>query len=530
MQHLNGDIPDASALADIPPTVAAALAKAMAKYPADRFDSDTSFARALTTAVSMRVVTDETGMALSAISERSVAVLPFANMSPDPENEYFSDGMTEEIINALAHVPDLRVAARTSAFAFKGTNADIKEIGRKLNVATVLEGSVRKAGNTLRITAQLVKVSDGYHLWSERYDREMGDVFAIQDEIAHAIADILKVKLADTYADSIQKSGTANLEAYTLYLKGRYCWNRRTAKQLEAGIGYFEQAIRVDDSYALAYAGLADSYSLLGFYRHLSSPEALKKVSWAAERAIGIDGSLAEAYNALAYAKFIFAWDWAAAEQHFKKALELNPLYATALHWYAELLLALGRFEEAREYMDRGHALDPMSLSIGTGVGWVSYFMGHYQDAIAQYRNVLKIDPGFVILPWFLGPAFMENGMYTPAIAFYNERLEHSKGHAGLLSHLGYAQAVASHAEPALEILHQLEERSTREHIPADYLALVHMGLGNVDRALDYYEQAFDERCWNLVFLNVDPVYNSVRGEARFRRLIEKMEFPAGRE
>jgi len=528
MQHITGDIPDVSVLrSDVPPQIATALAKAMAKHASDRFDTATEFARAIITPLSLHVTSLET-VAAAEVSDQSVAVLPFTNMSADPENEYFSDGMTEEIINALAHVPGLRVAARTSSFAFKGTSSDIKEIGRKLNVATVLEGSVRKAGNTLRITAQLVKITDGYHLWSERYDREMGDVFAIQDEIAHSIADVLKVRLADTYADTVQKSGTANLEAYTLYLKGRYCWNRRTVKQLEAGIGFFEQAIAVDESYALAYAGLADSYSLLGFYRHLSSPEALGKVRWAAKRAIDIDGSLAEAYNALAYAEFIFAWDWTGAERHFKKALELNPFYATALHWYAELLLALGRFDEAREHMNRGHALDPMSLSIGTGVGWVDYFVGNYQEAIQQYLNVLKIDPAFVILPWFLGPAYVENGMLTPAIAFYNERLAHSKRHAGLLSHLGYAQAVATHTGSALEILHQLEERSKREHIPADYLALVQLGLGNVDRALDYYEKAFDERCWNLVFLNVDPVYDSLRGEARFARLIEKMKFPGG--
>ncbi len=526
MQHITGDIPDVSALRpDVPPQIAAALARAMAKEPSERFDTATEFARAIMGSLPNRVTSMETEAAAGA-SEQSVAVLPFTNMSADPENEYFSDGMTEEIINALAHVPDLQVAARTSSFAFKGTNADIKEIGRKLNVATVLEGSVRKAGNTLRIMAQLVKVADGYHLWSERYDREMGDVFAIQDEIAHAIAATLKVKLADTHAARLLRS-TNNLEAYTLYLKGRYCWNQRTAKQLEAGIGYFEQAITVDGSYALAYAGLADSYSLLGFYRHLSSEEALDKVCEAAAKAIEIDGSLAEAYNSLAYAKFIFAWDWTDAERQFRKALELNPDYPTALHWYAELLLAMGRFEEAGEHMNRGHALDPMSLSIGTGVGWVSYFMGNYQAAIDQYLNVLQIDPGFVILPWFLGPAYVENGMFTPAIAFYNERLTHSKGHAGLLSHLGYAQAVATHTEPALEILNELEQRSNREHVPADYLALVHMGLGNVDRALDYFEKAFDERCWNLVFLNVDPVYNGLRGEPRFSKLIEKMAFPS---
>jgi serine/threonine-protein kinase len=525
MQHLTAEIPDVSRLrSDIPPYVSAALAKAMAKDAADRFTTASAFARAITSPGLTSVVTIET-VSVPPAADRSVAVLPFANMSADPENEYFSDGMTEEIINALAQVPDLQVAARTSSFAFKGTNTDIKDIGRTLNVATVLEGSVRRAGTMLRITAQLVKVADGYHLWSDRFDREMGDVFAIQDEIAHAIADTLKVKLVEPL-DERRTRSTTNLEAYTLYLKGRYCWNQRTARQLEAAISYFEQAIALDDSYALAYAGIADAYNLLGFYRHLSSPEALKKVCGAAGKAIAIDPSLAEAHNSLAYAKFIFAWDWAAAERHFKTALELNPYYPTALHWYAELLLALGRFDEAGDHMGHGHALDPMSLSIGTGVGWVSYFKGDNQAAIDQYLEVLKIDPGFVILPWFLGPAYVENGMFTPAIAFYNERLKHSHGHAGLLSHLAYAQAVATHVEPARDILRQLETRAATEHIPADYFALMHLGLGNVDRALDYFERAFDERCWNLVFLNVDPVYARLRTEPRFSRLIDRMGFP----
>lgn len=531
MQHLTAEVPELSARrTDVPAHVANAIAKAMAKDPTGRFDSAAELARAIITPLSIGAITPESNASMvnSPASEQSVAVLPFTNMSADPENEYFSDGMTEEIINALAQVPNLQVAARTSSFAFKGKNTDIAVIGAKLKVATLLEGSVRKVGTKLRITAQLVKVADGYHLWSERYDRELGDVFAIQEEIARAITDTLRVKLADAQAASMVKPGTDDLQAYTLYLKGRYCWGKRTAKQLKVGIQHFERAISIDERYALAYAGLADSYSLLGWYRHLSSREAYQKVQWAAEMAVQIDGSLAEAYTSLGYAKFLYDWDWAGAESDFKQALERNPDYPTALHWYAEFLMAMGRLDEARECMDRAHALDPMSLSIGTGVGWVSYFTGRYQDAIDQYQNVIQIDPQFVILPWFLGPAYVANGMYAPAVALYNDWLAQSQRRAGLLAHLGYAHAAAGHTAAAHDTLRELHVQSESEEVPSDYFALVHIGLGNLDGAFEYLDRAFEERCWNLVYLNVEPAYAPIREDPRFVKLLKRMGLQNG--
>ncbi len=531
-KHLTGEVPDATALRpEVPPYLAAAVRRAMAKAPEDRFASSAECARALAPPLAPVIDTGMSGASASQVG-KSIAVLPFTNMSADRENDYFSDGITEEIINALAQVPGLHVAARTSSFAFKGKDQNVKQIGRMLDVATVLEGSVRQAGSRLRITAQLVNVSNGYHLWSQRYDREVHDVFAIQDEIALAITETLKVKLMGKRSARVVKAGTVDLQAYMPYLKGRHCWNNRSADQLKKAIQHFEQAIAVDSRYALAYAGLADSYSLLGWYRHLSSADAYDKVKWAAEKAVEIDNGLAEAYTSLGYAKFLYDWDWAGAESDFKRAIECNPVYPTARHWYAELLMAVGRLDEAREQMNVGHTLDPMSLSIGIGVGWVSYFAGRYDEALEQYLHVLEMDSGFDILPWFLGPAYVANGMYASAIALYKDWLERSGGHAGHLAHLGYAYAAAGHTEDALRTLGELEDRCKTEAVPPDYMALIHTGLGqgqgqgHEDQAIEYLQQAFDERCWNLVYLNVEPAYAPLRSDPRFCSLVDALRLP----
>ena len=324
---------------------------------------------------------------------KSIAVLPFVDMSPDGSQEYFGDGIAEEIINSLTRIEDLRVLARTSSFAFKGKEAQVQEIGAQLGVGCLVEGSVRTVGDQVRITAQLIDCEHGYHLWSERYDRDMSDVFAIQDEVARAIVDTLKAKLGES-EESIVRPGTANLEAYTLYLQGRYHWNRRTASELEKGITLFRKAIAIDDRYGLAWAGLADSYSILGWYRHLSSIEAYTKTVSAASSAVAVDDSLAEPHTSLAYARFMYGWDWRGAEEGFRAALERNPDYAVARHWFGEFLMAMGRFDEALEQLDMAHALDPLSPTIGFGVGWVQYFLGDYRAAIRRYEKTLVAGPG----------------------------------------------------------------------------------------------------------------------------------------
>ena len=501
----------------VPEALDAALAKALSREPLDRFATAAEFLVALEQVPSA---------VLPPVSEKSIAVLPFVNMGGDGESEYFSDGITEEIINALAQVPSLRVASRTASLTLKGTTGSIPEIGQALRVATVLEGSVRQAGTKLRITAQLISAKDGYHLWSQRWDREMEDVFAIQDEIAHAIVDTLKVKLFGREDQLIVKPGTRNPEAYELYLKGRYFWSKRTRDGFRKGIEYFERAINTDENYALAYAGLADSYSLLGWYRYQSAEKVYHAAKEAAERAVEIDPTLAEGHTSLAYAEFLYGWDWARAEAAFQRAIQANPEYPTARHWYGEFLMAMARYEEAQEELARGQVLDPLSLSIGTGAGWVLYFMGKYDEAIAQYERVLELDPDFVILPWFLGPAYVQRGRYDDAIALYEHWLERSKGYPGFRALLTDAYAKAGRLDEAAETFTVLEQQTRERRVPADYMALALTGLGEVDRAFEWLDRAFDERTWTMVLLKVDPPYQTLWPDPRFRDLLKRIGLP----
>jgi TolB-like protein/Tfp pilus assembly protein PilF len=456
-------------------------------------------------------------------SRKSIAVLPFVDMSPEQDQEYFGDGIADEIINALTKLEDLHVVARTSSFALRGQQQEARAIGEKLNVGTLLEGSVRKVGNQVRITAQLVDVADGYHLWSERYDREMEDVFAIQDEVACAIVDILKVKLGAAEGAPIVRPGTESLEAYTLYLKGRYHWNKRTARELEKGIELFEQAIAIDGRYALAWAGLADSYSILGWYRDLPALEAYTKTVSAASSAVAVDDSLAEAYTSLAYARFMYGWDWEGAEKGFGCAIERNPDYAVARHWYGEFLMAMGRFEEALDQVNCAQQLDPLSLTIGFGVGWAHYFAGRYEEAIAQYKKTLERDPFLVLAPWFLGPAYVETGRYDDAIALYRDWIPRVQRRSGLEALLAHACALSGRRDEALEEAARLEERADGESVPPDYMALVYVGLGAFDRAFEWLERALEQRVWYLAFLKVDPAFAPLRSDSRYSRLLTKV-------
>lgn len=458
-----------------------------------------------------------------AASPASIAVLPFLDMSPQGDQEYFSDGMAEELIASLAKVDGLRVAARTSSFQFKDPGGDIRSIGQQLNVSSVLEGSVRKSGDRVKVTVQLIHVADGFELWSEVYDGELSDIFAVQEEIARAVVDRLTVELLGKPDAPLVRRHTENLEAYTLYLKGRYVWNHRTSNELRAAIDHFEQAIEVDDSYALAYAGLADSYSILGWYRYLASKKSYEKIKWASEKAVELDPTLAEAYTSLAYAKFLFEWDWEGAELDFKRAIHLNPNYPTAHHWYAEFLMAMGRFDEALAGMSRGQALDPLSLIIATGVGWALFSLGRYEEAIDRYESILRIDADFVILPWFLGPAYVQSGRYEEAAAFYRDRIERHGEHPGLVALLAQAHALGGETDRAESIYAQLEERSRRAPIFPDYHALVLAALGETDQAFHWLDKAVEERCWVMTFLKVDPAYRTLHSDPRFPKLLEKI-------
>lgn len=462
--------------------------------------------------------------------EKSIAVLRFMNMSEDSENEYFSDGVTEEITSMLANVPGLRVAARTSAFSFKGENRDVTEIGQKLRVAALLEGSVRKSGQQVRIAAQLVNAADGFHIWSEVYDRELADIFVLQEEIARTIVEKLQVQFLGPVDTPHVARQTENLEAYNLCLKGRYFSNQRTVNGLRASIDYFQQAIALDDAYAQAYAGLADAYSLLGWYRHLSAEEVYPRIRWAAEKAIGEQCCVPEALTSHGYARFLYEWDFPGAEAEFRQAMNLDPGYPTVHHWYGEFLMAMGRLEEAREQVLQAHALDPLSLTINVGVGWSEYFLGRWEKAIEHYESVLLMKPDFVIVPWFLGPAYVQSGQYAKAVAFYEDWMERRGEHPGLVALLAQAYALAGHVDEAEDVYSGLQESDQSAPVFADYHALTLTALGRTDEAFEYLEKALTERSWVLVFLKVDPAYEPLRSDPRFPNLLTRIGLPDGSE
>jgi serine/threonine-protein kinase len=513
-RHVRDAVPPlATVRPDLPRHIDRAVLRALAKEPKDRHPTAQSLADALV---------DEAVTPLPSTGA-SIAVLPFANMSTDRDDEFLSDGIAEEIINALSKIEGLQVAARTSSFAFKGKHEDVRAIGSQLNVGSVLEGSVRRSGNRLRVTAQLVNCADGYHLWSERYDREMSDVFAVQDDIAEAIVTVLRGSLLAGERESVAKRHTEHVGAYQLYLKGRYVENTRTPDGFTKGIEYFEEALRTDDDYALAYAGLADTYYLLGWYRHLPPREAFPRADAAAARALELDETVAEAHISRAYVKFYYDWDWVGAERCFRRALELNPNHATALHGYAEYLAARGRIDEALLSVQRAHELDPLSLTISAGLGWVHFFSRHYGEAAEHFEATLALDPHYVFIHWFLGQTYLMQERLDDAIAVLRRGLAGSKGHPGMSAYLGHACARAGRLDPAHTILRELEEHAMRSYVPADYFAVLYIGLGEADEAVAWLEKAYDERALHLVFLAVDPVFDDLRGDPRFDALLEKV-------
>jgi serine/threonine protein kinase/tetratricopeptide (TPR) repeat protein len=445
----------------------------------------------------------------------SIAVLPFVDLSPQEDQAYFCDGLADELINRLSRIDDLRVPARTSVFSFKGKELDIREIGKKLEVETVLEGSVRKAGDKLRITVQLVKVDDGYPLWSEKYDRSMEDIFALQDEISLAIVDNLKIELLGKEKQEFIKGQTQNLEAYDSYLKGRYFWNKRTVEDIKKSVEYFQQAIEKDPAYALAYAGLADSYITLGDWQGLSPKEAFPEARKAAEKALEIDDLLAEAHNSLAYIKYIYEWDWPGAEKAFKLAITLNPNYATAHQWYAEFLTIMGRFDEALKEIKRAQELDPLSLIINAIGGWPYIYSRKYDQAIEHFQKTLEMDPDFRPARSYLGRTYIGKGRYKEALREY-EILNDLNG-------IGLAYAKMGKIKEAQQVLNELIERSKNIYVPPSRIAFIYFALGDNDTGFEWLEKEYEERGFNMTRLKVHPEYDIVRSDPRFQAWLKKM-------
>ena len=453
----------------------------------------------------------------------SIAVLPFVNISADPENDYFCDGLAEELLNALAKIEGLKVAARTSAFSFKGKDVDVREIGRKLGVGVVLEGSVRKADNQLRITAQLIDAVDGYRLWSERYDRRLENVFGIQDEISLAIVEGLKLKLLGEHRAALLKKYTDNAEAYHLYLKGRYHQNKWTGDGIRKSVEFFNQAITIDPDYALAHAGLADSYANLGAPNafHLSVTETAPIAKAAAIRALAIDNNLAEAHSSLGLVKLNFEWDWDGAEKAFKRALELNPNYASAYHWYSHLLIAMARFDESLAASQRALELSPLDLEMNIHLAWHYYFARDYELTLDIAQQTLEMDSTFAEPHWFRGWACEQEGRYDEAIAAYQQSLIREKQEQ--LAWLGHVYAISGNKVEALKLLDELKNESNQRYISPYWVAIIYLGLNDNDGTFEYLGKAFDERNAWLVYLNVNPIFDSLRSDSRFEDLLRRI-------
>jgi serine/threonine protein kinase/Flp pilus assembly protein TadD len=455
----------------------------------------------------------------------SVAVLPLINKSADAETEYLSDGITESIINNLSQLPSLRVIARNSAFRYKGRETDPQVVGRELGVEAVVTGRIVQRGENLSISVELVEIQGNKQLWGEHYERKVSDLLTVQKEIAESISENLRVQLTGAERQRVTNLYTKNTEAYQLYLRGRYYWNKRTEEAFKKSIDYFNQAIEKDPGYALAYVGLADTYQLLGSYDLLPAAEAYAKAKAAAKRGLEIDEALAEAHTSLAGIAEGYDLDWPTAQREYRRAIELNPNYATAHHWYGMHLITQARFDEARTELGRAQELDPLSLIINANLGLVSYYMKKYDRAIEQYRKTLELDPNFGAAHKYLGLAYERKGMREEAILEMQKALELSGGNTLFMGVLGYTYAVSGKQPEARKLLDRLKEMSKQKPVAYD-MAIIHTGLGETDEAFAWLDRAYEQRSYGLLFIKVDPHLDSLRSDTRFADLVRRIGFP----
>lgn len=463
---------------------------------------------------------------ISDVPVKSIAVLPFVNLSNDPDQEYFSDGMTEEILHSLAHLKDLKVAGRTSSFQFKGKRVDLTELGEKLHVKTVLEGSIRKQGNKVRITVQLINIHDGYHLWSEKYDRQMDDIFAIQDEIALAITDKLKVTLLGDDLAKITKVCCNSTEAYQFYMQGKYYLNRRNEESLLRAMKYFNKAIERDPAYALPYTGIADAYNLLWDYGNITRLEAYPKAKEAVTKALELDESLAEAQVSLASLLMFDEWNWLEAGKKFKLGVKLNPNYPTAHHWYAEWLMYMGRFEEATSEIEIAENLDPVSPSILKDRGIILYYGRKFEEAKSLAKMGLELYPDFAPLNRLLSLA-------NEALGLYDEALEENNNWSLLRANefkskifRARIDALAGKKEEALATVNALTNEEVVNGNDYRAISLVYIALGEIDAAFKWLEKSYQNYERSLCNLLIDPKLDLLRTDLRFKTLVKKMNFP----
>jgi serine/threonine-protein kinase len=457
----------------------------------------------------------------------SLAVLPFENASGDPEHEYLSDGITGSLINILATLPKLRVMAQSAVFRYKGGEIDPQAIGRELNVRAVLVGKMMQSGGSLRIGTELVDVATGSLLWGAQYDRKPGDIFVVQDEISNEISGKLRLRLTRAEKKQLTKRHTENAEAYRLYLKGRHHWNRWTEEGFYKAIEYFRQAVEKDPSYALAYAGLADCYVLLGWNSYLPPKQAFPKGKAAANTALQLDQDLAEAHTPLAALLWLHDWQWEEAQTEFNRSLELGPTYATANHWYAEYAMTMGRHREAMTRMKKGLDLDPLSLIINVAVGWALYFARRYDEAIEQLRRTVDLDPNYAVTYWILGLLLRKTGSYDLAITEGEKGVKLSDGSPLMRAALAHTLGTAGRTKEALGMLDDLTELAKQKYVAPYFFAGIYIGLGENDRAIECLEKCYEEHSHWLIYLHIDPSMDGLRDNQDFQGLLRRIGLPA---
>jgi TolB-like protein/Tfp pilus assembly protein PilF len=461
----------------------------------------------------------------------TLAVLPFDNLSGDADQEYLSDGLTEEMITQLGRLePDrLRVTARSSTWKYKHADRDIDRLRQELGADYVLEGSLRRAGERVRVTAQLIQDVDQTHVWAETYERDLGDVLVLESEVARAVARAIALKLTPDAQARLASARSVRPESYQDYLRGRYFWNRRTEAALKQAIGYFQRAIAADPDYARAYSGLADCYSSLGASSAVGAlppRQAMPEAKAAALKALQIDGTLAEAHNSLAQVHLLYDWDLAASEKEFRRALELDPEYTTAHHWYSHCLVALGRTDESLAESKRALELEPLNLVVGVHLGWHYLYARQYDQAIEQFRKTLELDPAFPQAQRYAAWAYLQKGMRQEAIASLRAALGPLGRNPEVEGELGYALGVAGRRAEALAMLEGLRQLPSTRYVPPYSVALVHAGLGDRDQALAWLEKAYGERSDYMLYLNREPMLDDLRSDPRFAALVRRVGLP----
>ncbi len=457
----------------------------------------------------------------------SLAVLPFENVSRDPENDYLSDGITGSLINNLATVPKLRVMAQGTVFRYKGRQIDPQAVGRELNVRAVLTGRMMQSGGSLRIGTELVDVATGSQLWGGQFDRKPGDIFVIQDEISSEISGKLRLQLTRAEKKRLVKRHTEDHEAYRLYLQGRHHWNRWTEEGFYKAIGYFQQASQKDPSYALAYAGVADCYVLLGWNSYLPPKDAFPKGKAAAMAALEIAPDLGEAHTDLAAVLWLHDWQWPEAQKEFQRSLELSPCYPTANHYYAECLMTLGRNAEALIRMKQSLELDPLSLIINDAIGWAYYHARQYDEAVAQLLRTVELDPNYPMTYWLLGLLYRKTARYDLAISAGEKGVNLSGGSPLMRAALAQTFATAGAAQKAIQILDDLKKLAKERYVAPHFFAGIYVGLGEYDRAIEYLEKSCGEHCHWLIYLHIDPSLDDLRNDPRFQDLLQRVGLPA---